>query len=233
MSEEVEYSRAFSTDRRLKIVELLSIQSLTVNELAERLSLKPITVRHHIRALEGVGAVKGVLKASKGRGRPAKEYRVTEKLISLEFPKRQYHYLADVLLQTFIQALGEERVTQMLNDMGHEMGKKIVGGLEEQHHVEKWDLELFKNYVVDGFLKQMGTQPELIKVKEDEIRLRIHNCVFLEVVKKYPDVMCAADEKIWDGIMESMGMKMRSKMVKCMGHRDPYCEYLMRREKEP
>lgn len=229
MRREEEYGQAF-THKRLKIIELLQTDPSTINELATKLSLRPNSIRHHIQVLEKVGAVEGACEASAGLGRPAKIYRVTQKPISIEYPRRQYEYLSDLLLEAFILSLGGKRVAQMLGAMGHEIGKRVVMDLVKRYNVEKWDLKLFREHVVDGYLNQMGSQPEIVEANEGVIRLRLHNCVFLEVARKYSDVMCATHEKIWSGIMESTDLEMSVERTKCMSHGDPYCEYLMRKK---
>ncbi len=51
------YFKALSDSNRLKIIGLLSMQSLTVEQLAEMLSLRASTVSHHLSVLASVGLV--------------------------------------------------------------------------------------------------------------------------------------------------------------------------------
>ncbi len=54
----VRFLKALADDSRLKIIGLLSIRAMAVEELAAHLGLESPTVSHHLRALFGVGLVR-------------------------------------------------------------------------------------------------------------------------------------------------------------------------------
>jgi DNA-binding transcriptional ArsR family regulator len=64
--ETLEQLRAIADVRRLRIVDLLREQPLTVTQLGERMGLAPAKVHYHVRELEKVGLLRLVETREKG-----------------------------------------------------------------------------------------------------------------------------------------------------------------------
>lgn len=64
--ESVEQLRAVSDDLRIRILEALERQPMTVTQLGERLGLAPAKVHYHVRELERVGLLRLVQTREKG-----------------------------------------------------------------------------------------------------------------------------------------------------------------------
>ncbi|MBI2183467.1 MAG: ArsR family transcriptional regulator [Thaumarchaeota archaeon] len=71
---------ALASGPRLELINALASRPMRIPELAERLSLKEVTVRHHLRALMEVGLVKEEQSTRGKPGRPSAVYSITPSL---------------------------------------------------------------------------------------------------------------------------------------------------------
>jgi CBS domain-containing protein/biotin operon repressor len=74
---EVEDATSTSKTRRL-ILHLLSTQAMSVKEIAKKLSMEPIAIRHHIRVLKRSGAIEEWEHKRGKVGRPIIKYRAVQ-----------------------------------------------------------------------------------------------------------------------------------------------------------
>ncbi len=76
--EKIEVFKAVSVRARVRMAELLSTRPMSVEELANELGIKPITVRHHIEVLKRNGIVEEFQEDWFGKvGRPLSLFRTT------------------------------------------------------------------------------------------------------------------------------------------------------------
>lgn len=76
--ERIEVFKAVSVRARLRMAELLSVRAMSVEELAEELGIKPISVRHHIDVLKRNGIIEEIQEEYFGKvGRPLSLFRTT------------------------------------------------------------------------------------------------------------------------------------------------------------
>jgi DeoR family suf operon transcriptional repressor len=87
---------------------------LTIGELSRELGITRTAVQQHITGLERDGMAAAVERRSTG-GRPSRSYGLTERGYE-EFP-RNYALLAQSLLTTAAETLGEEAVERLLMEM--------------------------------------------------------------------------------------------------------------------
>ncbi len=74
---EIEDATSTSKTRRL-ILHLLSTQAMSVKEIAKKLSMEPIAIRHHIRVLKNSGAIEEWEHKRGKVGRPVIKYRAVQ-----------------------------------------------------------------------------------------------------------------------------------------------------------
>lgn len=101
-----------------------------------------------------------------------------------------------------------------------------MGDLVAKQGVKEWTPDVFRVVFVEGLLKELGTEPEVVAMQEKEVVYRERNCIFLEVALKHPEIICdGLDAGFYDGIIRGMGQGVEGERLKCKGHGDPYCEY--------
>jgi predicted ArsR family transcriptional regulator len=140
---------------RQRILEILNEKKqATVEQLSAELDLTPVTVRHHLEVLRGEGLVSApqVLRRS-GPGRPQYAYGLTE--AAGDFFPKNYHRLADLILDEIREQLSEndikqvmERVADRMAQQGPSLGRErrpqeilgtIVGYLNDQGYAARWE----------------------------------------------------------------------------------------------
>lgn len=227
-----ELGKAMSSRSRLRILDLLSRKPMSIEELSRGVSLQTITVRHHVNMLKRIGLVEEFGEERRKIGRPVLRYRSTQKSMSVQYPKRQYELLSRNLIQALVNSLGREKAGEALIRIGRDMGESLARELSNRNGVSHWNVEEFKKHIVDEHLSEVGSIPEVAEYDSKKIRFRMYNCVFHELAKEYPDLIC---EKLDEGLMESLLKgtigKAHVDQTKCVVHKDAFCEYVIRTEK--
>lgn len=211
------------------ILRLLATKDMTVGEIASKLSLKMLTVRHHLNILSRIGMVEEAGQERREVGRPVVKYRVTRRPMSVEFPRRHYEILSKILLQSLIRALGRKKTKSTLRQMGREFGAALARDLTAKYGVQKWNMRALKEYFVEQHLEEIGTVPEIVQATDRSVSFRMHNCLLSELAKEYPDFACDGfDCCMFDAAVKGMIGEADVEQVRCIAHGDPYCEYLIR-----
>lgn len=225
----VDFSKAMSSATRVGMLRLLTTKDMTVGEIASSLSLKTMTVRHHLNILTRIGMVKEAGQERRDVGRPVLRYRVTRRPMSVEFPRRHYEILSEILLQGLIRALGREGTKSNLQQMGREFGANLAKDLTAKYGVKKWNIETLRKYLVEKHLDEIGAVPEIVEATHRSVKFRTHNCLLSELAKKYPDFACDGfDCYMFEAAVKGTMGKAEVEQAKCVAHGDPYCEYVIR-----
>ncbi len=147
----------------------------------------------------------------------------------MSFPRRDYLFLSQTIVDGVISQFGDKEALKIFNKIGEEAGLSLVRGLALEHGVEKWSAEIFQKVFVEGVLEGMGTEPEVVSLSKNEITFREKNCLFLELARRNPDLICnGLDKGFHNGVVKGVGSDAEGKRLKCMGHDDPSCEYSIR-----
>jgi predicted ArsR family transcriptional regulator len=225
----IEFSKAMSSPTRVDMLRLLATKDMSAGEIASKLSLKTMTVRHHLSILYRIGMVEQLGEERRKVGRPVVKYRVTRKPMSIQFPRRHYEILSEILLKSLIGTLGRERTKVTLRQMGRDFGANLARELTEKHGVEKWNMKALRKYLVEQHLYETGAVPEIVDATDHSIRFRMHNCLLSELAKEYPDFACDGfDCYMFEAAVKGTIGKADVEQAKCVAHGDPYCEYVIR-----
>jgi len=207
---------------------LLATKDMTAEEIGRKLSLKTISVRHHLNMLSLLGMIKEAGEERRKVGRPVVRYRVAQKPMSVEFPRRHYEILSNVLLQSLIRTIGRERTKAILGAMGREFGANLARELATKHGVEKWNMYALKRYFVELHLDEIGAVPEIVEATDRSVRFRMHNCVLSEMAREHPDLVCGGfDDGLVQGVISGTIQAANTRQLKCVAHGDAFCEYMV------
>jgi predicted ArsR family transcriptional regulator len=221
-----EVFKALSSDSRWDILNALSDEEKGINELADQIGLKAITVRHHLNSLTQAGLVEPLPKRKGSVGRPTTLYRITGDNIRVSFPQRDYLLLNQIIVGGLPSILGNEATKDVLFRIAMKAGFDYVENLAFENKLELWTLDSFKRLFVEGLLGEMGTKPEVVSMSEDELVFQERNCLFFELAKSNPELVCnALDQGFHDGVVKALGPDFEGERLNCMGHGDPYCRY--------
>jgi predicted ArsR family transcriptional regulator len=222
--------RALSSKSRVGIIRLLYNKFSDIDELAEKLQLRPITVRHHIRSLVDANLLESYEEKSGVPGRPKTYYRIARSLPIVSFPQRGYLALSSLLINLLQSELGINETKKILEKAGREMGTQAMNELRQKNKIEKWTPKEFEEIYVK-YLKEAGAEPEVTEKTENRVIYRVHNCPFFELATKSPDLMCdVLHRQFQKGVISAMGKHAKETQTSCMGKGDAYCEQVVELE---
>jgi predicted ArsR family transcriptional regulator len=218
--------KALSNKSRLEILRLLYKHPMSVEEIAEKVNLQPITVRHHLRILEEFGLITQKEFRTGEAGRPTMKYEVVKRMPLISFPKRQYLTLSSFFIKVTDFLLGKKAL-EVFKKVGFEMGLSAIKKLKAEHDIEEWTLEAFKKFFVEKYLEEVGAEPEFIEVTNTKIAYKLHNCIFFELALDKPEIVCdILHESFNKGVGEGLGGKAKFIRTKCLARGDDYCEHI-------
>jgi predicted ArsR family transcriptional regulator len=224
-----EVFKALSSDSRWEILNALADEPKDINEIAGRVGLKAITVRHHLSSLTQAGLVEPLPKRKGSVGRPTTLYRITGENIRVSFPQRDYFLLNQIIVGGLPSILGNDATKDLLLRIAMKAGFDFIENLAFENNLERWTLDSFKRLFVEGLLDQMGTKPQVVSISEEELIFQERNCLFFELAKVNPELVCnALDQGFHEGMVKALGPDYEGERLKCMGHGDPYCRYWIR-----
>ena len=218
--------KALASDSRWEILNTLAEDPKDINEIADRVGLKAITVRHHLSSLTQAGLVEPLPERRGGVGRPTTIYRITGENVRVSFPHRDYFLLNQMIIGGLPSILGSAATKDVLLRVAVKAGFDFLGNIAYENGLERWTLDSFRRLFVEGLLEKMGTKPEIVSHSENQLIYQEKNCLFFELAKTNPELICnALDQGFHDGVLKALGPDFEGERIKCMGHGDPYCRY--------
>jgi len=179
-------------------------KDVTVQEIAENFEIHPNVARLHLSKLEDVNMLVSETKKTGKGGRPSRLYRLSEDVIQLNFPYRDYQLLSKIAMITMM-SLGEEG-KKALYLTGKRLGMELIEQEMAGHHqhVEALTFEQKLN-IVKGAATIAGFYPEFESNEEQtKIYFQIFNCPFKEVASEHPETVCTMHVEFLKGMFESL-----------------------------
>lgn len=179
-------------------------QEVTVQEVADNFNIHPNVARLHLSKLEDVNMLASETKKTGKGGRPSRLYRLSDGVIQLHFPYRDYMLLSRVAIQTML-SLGEEGKKALYltgkrfgtEIIEQEMAKKQLTGAEIDFEQK---LAILKNAATLA-----GFDPEFeVNGEQTKIFFQIFNCPFKEVAAEHSETVCSMHHEFLIGMFEAL-----------------------------
>ncbi|MFC2036496.1 helix-turn-helix transcriptional regulator [Chloroflexota bacterium] len=172
---------------RQEILEILKEErQATVEDLAQRLELTPMTIRHHLNVLQAQNLVAATtVRRSQKVGRPRLVYTLTEAADEL-FPQ-SYGELARHLVSEIKETMGPEEA----EDIFRGIAERIAGEAPPPSAGQSFEDRLDQ---VADFLGQRGFIFRWEKTDEGYVLANI-NCPYRHVTREHPEV-CTMDTEL-------------------------------------
>lgn len=223
--DEIKAHKALAAKPRVQILNILTLHgTMDLETLAERIGLKTITIRHHIKALENANLVETTEVGRATVGRPKQTYRIAERYINLTSPKRQYELLAQHFLEDKIEKDGVEGAASLFRSIGEKMANRMMANLSSLHNIKEWSLDDFIRYVVPE-LDRLGTRPTVTQSNK-ELTIKTANCIFFELAKAYPKVVCEGHKALLETFSQAIGEYAVNRTA-CLTEGDDYCIWVL------
>jgi predicted ArsR family transcriptional regulator len=196
--------------------EILSIlreeKQATVEDLAERLELTPMTIRHHLNVLQAQNlVVASKVRRSKKVGRPRLIYTLTEEADDL-FPQG-YGELARHLVSEVKEAVGPEETKAIFRRVAERVAEEAPPPVEGQSFEDRLSQ-------VSDFLEDQGFLSRWEKTDEGYILTNV-NCPYRRVSQHHDEVCLMDTELLW----QLLGV--RPQRVSSMRDGEPACGFLV------
>jgi DeoR family suf operon transcriptional repressor len=198
--------------RDIVLRTLLTQPRCTINELAEKVGISPISIRHHIASLEAEGLI-GCEDERHGVGRPRQVFFLTETGVE-EFPTR-YVRLTIRLLEHLKETMPEAMINKLFTQMAVDLAKDLSEGTETKNLSMKERLNLVKD-----LLRREGFNIEWEQL-EDGYQIHEASCPYYYIGQNHPEV-CAVDQ-----ILISTVLSVPAEKVKCILNGDNNCTYVI------
>jgi predicted ArsR family transcriptional regulator len=198
---------------RQEILEILKREKqATVEDLAERLELTPMTIRHHLNVLQAQNlVVASEVRRSKTVGRPRLVYTLTEAADEL-FPQ-SYGKLARHLVSEVKDTMGEKEAEAIFGRIANRIAKDAPPPVEGQSFEDRLD------QVVD-FMEEQGCISHWEKTDGEYIFTNI-NCPYRYVSREHDEV-CIMDTGILTSLLGVVPRRLSS-----MREGDSSCSFLL------
>ncbi|PFV85701.1 transcriptional regulator [Bacillus sp. AFS059628] len=175
---------------------------VTVQEIADEFDIHPNVARLHLSKLEDVHMLKSETKKTGKGGRPSRLYVLSEDVIQLQFPFRDYQLLARIAFNSLLSlgAAGEKAL--------YETGKQFGTELMQQHmlrlNVSEDALTVEqKVQIAKEAFSTAGLSPAFeLSTDGTKIFYDVHNCPFKEVAVHHPTEICNMHGDMMKGIFE-------------------------------
>jgi predicted ArsR family transcriptional regulator len=207
-----ERKRSMQSTRQEILAILKEERQATVEDLAQRLELTPMTIRHHLNVLQAQNLViTSKVQRSKKVGRPRLVYTLTDAADEL-FPQN-YGELARHLVSEVKQTLGKEEAEAILRRVAERVAS------EAPPRVEGQEFEQRLAQVVD-FMNELGFISRWEKAEDGFVITNI-NCPYRHVSREH-DLVCIMDTEILTNLLGVAPQRMSS-----MREGEPSCSFLL------
>lgn len=212
------------------------LRSYTVQEIAQQFRLHPNVARTHLSRLEEIGLVDSVLEKSGRGGRPGKRYAASDRPVTLQFPRRDWEFLARLLVRT-VEALGPEAV-QKARDLAYEEGFRRGRQAARSPAIHRetspppagrdgWLSGVALEAVREQLRQDAGVQ-ELWQRQDGALGMRFTTCVFRELAVDFGDSVCELHRAylrgLVDGLLGPVNLTQQASLIRDGA---PSCEYTL------
>ncbi|MEA2008293.1 MAG: ArsR family transcriptional regulator [Chloroflexota bacterium] len=202
-----------STNTRDRVLKTLLLrQECTINELADSVGIKPISVRHHLAKLEAEGLIAST-EERHDVGRPRFVYTLTKKGME-EFPTR-YLTLTLRLLEQLKATLPEKMVGELFRKIAQDMALELTEDLNTEDLPIEERLNILKDLMAtEGFTVEWQKVGDTYHIIEA-------NCPYHHVGESHTEICTVSQELI------ANVTSVTPTQVTCILDGDAQCKYIV------
>jgi predicted ArsR family transcriptional regulator len=132
-----------------------------------------------------------------GAGRPAKLYKRSAREVKVSLPQREYELAARV----FAEALTADESPAPVQDAARALGKEMADQVRERAGRHRGAKNLTRT--AEEVLQNYGFEP----FHDEEGNLRLRNCPFHQLSRRYTDLVCGMNLDIMQSLIEELGLE--------------------------
>ncbi|RKQ37786.1 helix-turn-helix transcriptional regulator [Oceanobacillus halophilus] len=199
MEQTLKVTNVLSDPTRFHIYQYLieNHKEVSVTEIAKEFNIHPNVARLHLSKLEDIRMVVSYSQKTGKGGRPSRLYRLSENVIELNFPHRDYKLLSSIVIESLAE-MGETG-KQALYTTGEKYGRQII---EDFHHNKKLST-MEKLNILEDASTMLGMYTNFVYNEEkNSIKFEVNNCPFKELASKNHDLICDMHHSFIKGMFE-------------------------------
>jgi predicted ArsR family transcriptional regulator len=194
-----ELSAVLADDTRYHIYRWIAERpgtDVTVADVAAEFGLHPNVARMHLAKLEQAGFLATGFRRAPGGGRPAKLYRLSDKVVTFGFPPRRYELLSRLALDALSAGGTRDDAVRVCREAGIAEGRRALAGDSEppRDHAAA-------SALVAQIAEEQGLLPE-VAWQDGSLLVVVNNCSFRELSGTDPDLVCAMHRAFLEGIIQ-------------------------------
>ncbi|MDY0408434.1 helix-turn-helix transcriptional regulator [Virgibacillus soli] len=176
-------------------------KEVTVSEIAKEFNIHPNVARLHLSKLEDVYLLQSYTQKTGKGGRPSRLYCLSDQVIELNFPHRDYKLLSTLAIDTLV-GLGDIG-KKALYETGYNYGLKVM---ERYHTPATTELNMDECLqILSDAGRMLGMYPSFTyDEKSHVVHFTVNNCPFKEVAAKNHEIVCEMHHSFFQGIFESL-----------------------------
>jgi len=163
---------------------------VTASEVAAVFGVHRTVARAHLEKLTALALVESGTRRRAGGGRPAKTYVLTGERLEVMLPPRRYERLSRFLLRLIDSTVEPGVAADAAFDLGRAFGAEIaaeIAGDDVQPPVR------LSPGAVAAWMDDAGYSVTLDDGARGVVVVEVHNCVYSELAKDYPNIVCPFD----------------------------------------
>ncbi|MBP1971760.1 putative ArsR family transcriptional regulator [Virgibacillus natechei] len=177
-------------------------KEVNVLEISEKFDIHPNVARLHLSKLEDINMIVSYSQKTGKGGRPSRLYRLSNEVVELNFPHRDYKLLSSIAIESFVE-LGEPG-RQALYKTGNKYGKKVIEHYNKTSTTKELTMDRKINILEDAG-KMLGMYPLFEHSPEsNSIAFEINNCPFKEIASDNNKMVCNMHHSFLKGMFESL-----------------------------
>ncbi|WP_085991909.1 helix-turn-helix transcriptional regulator [Oceanobacillus senegalensis] len=170
---------------------------VNVSEIAKQFKIHPNVARLHLSKLEDVSMIVSYSEKTGRGGRPSRLYRLSDKVIELNFPHRDYKLLSSIVIESLAE-MGETG-KQALYATGEKYGRQIINNYQQVNNLTIND----KIRILEDASTMLGMYSNFIYVEEENcVKFDVNNCPFKEIATNNPEMICKMHHAFLKGMFE-------------------------------
>ena len=142
-------------------------------------------------------------KTGPGAGRPSKVYWRSDRQFKVTLPDRRHEFLSELLAKALASGAssGTGIESGSVSDAAREAGLQVAASAKRGAGAGAGRRKLRET--LERLLEEQGFEPDALP--DGDIRLR--NCPFHPVSRRFPQLVCAANLAVMEGILEGLGVR--------------------------
>ncbi|MGY0692925.1 helix-turn-helix transcriptional regulator [Virgibacillus sp. FSP13] len=175
---------------------------VSVTDIAQAFKIHPNVARLHLSKLENVKLIYSFSKKTGKGGRPSRMYQLSDEVVELNFPHRDYKLLSSIAIESFVE-LGEPG-RKALYQTDKKYGAKVMDHYQTTQLATNLTMEQKLDILKDAGA-MLGMYPDFTySAENNSISFCINNCPFKEVATENHTMVCTMHNSFLKGIFEAL-----------------------------